>query len=168
MPLRDGGGQRSLTEGDDAAGHLVGGEANVIPEYGDDGNVDVGENIHGHVEDRQRTQNHQQKRDDGKGVRPSQREADYPHIASVSPAARGLRSGRGTRYRDAEFVHLGDATCPTQGGRQFRPIWRTQISLTPVSILSLYEGMLLKKAVRNDRRSDFPKRPREPCFLHIR
>ena len=64
---------------DDAVGHLLRGEALVLPDDGHHRNVDIGKDIDRHVEDRQRAEDHEQQRKNGEGIGPSQRESNYPH-----------------------------------------------------------------------------------------
>ena len=85
LDVVDGGGQRPLALVDDAVGHLFGREAGVLPDDGDDRDVDVREDVGRRVEDSDGAENHQQQRKDSEGIRPSKREADYPHIFSASP-----------------------------------------------------------------------------------
>jgi len=47
LDVVDGGGEGALTDGDDAAFHVIGGEAGIGPYDGDDGDINVGEDVLG-------------------------------------------------------------------------------------------------------------------------
>jgi len=63
--------QCALAQIDDAVGHLFRGQPGVIPDHGDDRDIDIREDIGRHVEDGERTENHQQERKHSKRVGPS-------------------------------------------------------------------------------------------------
>ena len=52
LDIVDGGGHGALEDGDDALFHLLGREAAVGPDDADDRNIDIGEDIHRHGDDR--------------------------------------------------------------------------------------------------------------------
>ena len=66
-------------DGDDAVGHLLRGEALVLPHDAHHRNVDVGKDIDRRVENRERAEDQEQQRKNGKGIGPSQRESNNPH-----------------------------------------------------------------------------------------
>ena len=79
LDVVDRGGHAAFAVGDDAVGHLLRGQAGVVPDHGDDGDIDVGKDIRGHRLDAEDAKNQNQKREDDKGVRPPQRKPDNPH-----------------------------------------------------------------------------------------
>ena len=83
LDVVDRGGHAALAVGDDAVGHLIGGEAGEVPHHRDDGNVDVGKDIRGHRHDAEDAEDQNQERKDDKRIRPPQRKPDNPHMAGT-------------------------------------------------------------------------------------
>ena len=59
VDIVDRGGQRAFGESNDAAGHIRGGQARVLPDDADHGNVDVGENVGWGIQNGERADNQQ-------------------------------------------------------------------------------------------------------------
>ena len=75
----DGSSHAPLAVEDDAGGHFLGGEAAVLPDNRDDGDVDVRKDVCRHRPDAEGAKEEDQKRKDGKGVWPPKREPNNPH-----------------------------------------------------------------------------------------
>ena len=77
-------------------GHLLRGEAGVLPDDGHHRNVDVRKDIRGHRFDAVDAKDQDQKREDDEGIRPPQRKPDNPHhragIRSSSKTAKSMDS----------------------------------------------------------------------------
>ena len=88
----DGGGVGALADEDDAAFHVLGGQAGIVPHHHHDRDVDDGEDVDDHPRDRQRAQQDDQHRSDRGRVRPAQGEAHqtdhsgFPSSYSSSPS----------------------------------------------------------------------------------
>ena len=84
LDVVDRGGEGALAADGDDLGHLLGRDAAVGPDHADDGDVDLGEDVGGHAEDRQHAQDDDQHRHHDEGIGPAQREPDDPHRAICS------------------------------------------------------------------------------------
>ncbi len=78
------GGERTLPGRSDALFHLFGAETGVVPERGDHGDVDIGEDVSGRAHDDQRADDQQQKRQHNKRVRTRYRDSNYPQLTGIS------------------------------------------------------------------------------------
>jgi len=78
----DGGGEGALTNGDDAAFHLCGGEAGVSPDDGDDWDVNVGEDVFRGLNSRANAREEEQEREDDEGIGSPEGEFNNPHETS--------------------------------------------------------------------------------------
>jgi len=83
LDVVDGGGERALADGDDAAFHLVWRQTVVGPDDGDDGDIDVGEDVLGSDDSRADAEQKEENRHDDKGVRSPKRQFNNPHTTSV-------------------------------------------------------------------------------------
>jgi hypothetical protein len=84
----DGRGDRALVVAGDPLLHVLGAEAVVLPDDRDDRNVDLGENVGRHVEDREDSSQHDEHRHDDEGVRAREGEPNDPHRYNLgSPPA---------------------------------------------------------------------------------
>jgi hypothetical protein len=68
LDLVDRRGQRPLVVVNNPAGHLLRGKTRVLPGDGDDGDVDIGENINGRPDDRNHAQDQDQNRGDDERI----------------------------------------------------------------------------------------------------
>jgi hypothetical protein len=59
VDIVDRGGQRALSQGDDAVGHIHRGEALILPNDADHRNIDVGENVDRGIQNGERTEDQQ-------------------------------------------------------------------------------------------------------------
>ena len=73
------GGESALADGDDAAFHVLRGQAAVGPDDGDDGNVDVGVDVFGRGDGRADAEEQHEHGEDDKGVGSPKRQPDNPH-----------------------------------------------------------------------------------------
>ena len=80
LDVVDGGGEGALADGDDASFHLGGGEAAVGPDDGDDGDIDVGEDILRGLDGRADAEEEDQEREDDEGIGAPEREFNNPHL----------------------------------------------------------------------------------------
>ena len=81
LDVIDEGGEGSLVRAGDASLNFFRAEAGVLPGDGDDGDIDVGEDVGGGTQDEHRRRNQDEDRQDDKGIGPVQREPDNPHEA---------------------------------------------------------------------------------------
>ncbi len=94
LHIVDGGGEVALELRGDALFHLLRAESGVIPQHGDDGNVDVRENVGGGSQNHQRADQQNQQRKHNERVRPVERDSDDPHLGRYrSILIVGSRSG---------------------------------------------------------------------------
>ena len=73
----------TFRNGDNAVRHVRGREAGVVPDNADDRNIDIGKNVGRGIHDRDRPKNEKKNCENDEGVRPSEREADNPHLLEV-------------------------------------------------------------------------------------
>ena len=76
LDVVDRGGQRALERRGDAAGHLVGRQAGVLPDHADHGDADIRKDIGRRAQRGERPDDQDEQRQHNEGVRPAQRNAD--------------------------------------------------------------------------------------------
>ncbi len=74
LDVVDAVGQRPLVERDDAASHVVGGQAGVAEHHADDGNVDIRKDVGRRPQRRRGTKNQDQHSHDDERIGPPQGE----------------------------------------------------------------------------------------------
>ena len=106
LDVVDGGRHGALVPGHDAVGHFRGGEAAVIPDRADDGDVDGRKDVGRRAldDDRRHEEDHDRQHDERVGA--AQRESDDPHGASAS----GEWTARGDPRKRAESLAAKEGT----------------------------------------------------------
>ena len=79
LDVVDGRGEDALVVGDDPLLHLLGRQAGVVPDDGDDRDVDVREDVRGHPDDGEPAHDRDQHRHHDEGVGAPERDSDQPH-----------------------------------------------------------------------------------------
>ena len=94
LDVVDGGGQRALEGRGDAAGHLVGRQAGVLPDDADHRNADVGEDVGRRAQSGERADDQDQQRQHDERIGARQRDANQgDHRKGVSVIANKSSSG---------------------------------------------------------------------------
>ena len=91
-------GQVAFVEVDDAAGHVVRQQPGIGPDDTDHRNVDIGKDVGGSPQRRQRAEDGNEKGEYDKRIRPPERDLNDPHGSSLLQTRKGRReSGRSRR-----------------------------------------------------------------------
>ena len=137
---------------DDAVRHLVGGEAAVVPDDGDDRNVDIRKDVSRRALDGQRSDAEDEKRQDHEGVGPVERDADDPHVRfdliSRAFAVTSRRVKRLAHHRPYAFLRKRSGGAHIRGG------------LAPVaSVSDRFVGRFGWRAARHVHGRHVPRKP---------
>src|SRR5262249_10486808 len=79
LDVVDSGGEHALVDEHDARFNLVGGHAGVVPDHGDDRNVELGEDVGGGAVDADAADHGDEQRHHDERVSASQRQLNDPH-----------------------------------------------------------------------------------------
>jgi hypothetical protein len=80
LDIADRGGHVALDAGGDTAFDFLRAQAGVVPDAGEDGDIDIRKNIGGCAGNHQRADKENQQREHDKGVGPGEGDSDDPHV----------------------------------------------------------------------------------------